>query len=69
VANRADQASLVVQDIARSSLKTLIQQARSGVLAIIRKVDAQTDAVNALGKRREGARKAMRQAKTKKRPT
>jgi len=61
---RADQAGLVVQDIARSSLKTLIQRARSGVLAIIRKVDAQTDGGGGV----RDAGKAMRRAK-KKRPT
>ena len=38
-------------------------------LAILRRVDAQTDAVNALAKRREDAKNAMRRAKAKKRPT
>ena len=40
---------------------------RRRTLAIIRKVDAQTDAVNALGKRRADAEKAMRRAKAEER--
>ncbi len=42
---------------------------RRRTLAIIRRVDAQTDAVNALGKRREDAENAMKRAKARKRPT
>jgi hypothetical protein len=39
------------------------------VLAIIRRVDAQIEAVNAPRKRREDARNAVRRAKAKKRRT
>ncbi len=49
--------------------KRYIHAVRPRVLAIIRRVDAQTDVVNALGKRREYAKNAMRRAKAKKHPT
>lgn len=42
---------------------------RRRTLAIIRRVDAQTDAVDALGKRREDAENAMKREKARKRPT